>query len=202
MSSFKQSLNKFVTESLRMDDAKINPVRIMSQAVEMGFKPKRCYNNAKTMLNGLKAAEKEGLGHIAGEVAGVEFKSTIVPCWIIHSHKEIICDLTARFGVYPPKAPIPTFNDFEAEFHFVLQGPSGKITDITPDQNGKKMFRRIVLETRITFEEFEMIGKIPQSIDSPTWVARCPGEEDEDTINFFDLVHTIKMFRGIRKIVV
>jgi hypothetical protein len=180
--TFKQNLNKFITESLRLDTT-TSPVKIMDREKtrKCGFRTKQCYKNSKLMLEALHVANKLG-----SSIPDIEFGSRIVPCWIVHSNKEIISDVLAVCDGVWPNCDKPAADEFEAEFHFVLQGPSGKIVDVTPDINPKKMFRRIVLEPRLTFQGFEKLGTIPESIASPSWAAKTKVSDPRP--DFFEML--------------
>ena len=176
--SFKKNLNEFLTNCLQLtpEQAKCYPVKIHNQA---GLKVKKCFSNCKLMQKTMAGSE-------------------IVPCWIILSHKEIVCDCIAVLGAQnQTKLPQPGPRDFEAEFHFVLRGPSG-LVDVTPDMNKKKMFRRIVLEPRLTFEEFQNFHlRMPENVANPEWIEKCPVAEPLP--DFFNLLKTVELLRNLKQ---
>ena len=134
----RNALDAFVTNYLKLKGADIHLVKIQSDLAV-----KRCHDNCEDMMK--HAAQRN---------------SKIVTCWIIRSSNEIIADAAAyaRVGHWEENpfdnTDKPRMHDFDAEFHSILQRGNGTFYDPTKDRNPDKKNRLIVLEPRMTSENF------------------------------------------------
>ena len=189
--TFTKDLNNFLTQTLKLPaDAKCQAVKVRLSPADgkrCGFYAKRCFPNCRRCI-------------VNDILPGCE----MVTCWIIYSHKDSTADLKellskSQFADIPKMAA----SDFEAEFHCMLRHKaSGIFQDITPDENAKRRVRRIVLEPRISAEEFFRFKfSIPENVANKAWENRTQIHDPNPSPSFFQMLEMLAFYRSVGTVV-
>ena len=182
----KAEFRDFIEHRIRLSEATIFTVQVPKEGKFGNSVEKRCHGNCEIFVEN-----------------NPEY--TQVYCWILYNQSEISTRNetnrllhredewkkqkrnAAHLIGFGSRRPRPKHTAFEAEFHSVLRHPNGSLLDITPDAY-KQTSRRIVLDGRITHEQWRTNHPPPDNIYSEEWGKTLFKSGWEDlTQSFFDM---------------